>query len=141
MKKHRGIGVPTAIALCTILLIISLGVGSSIVMGAAMNRVANVRADNQVVFRSSTNEFIEAGFGVTVDEISDTTFTWEIYPGTGSQKALVAVSASKIRFYAVYDYAASDLLAYQSSNLYYTVNAESHYVLGGLVEYTGSAKI
>ena len=137
MKKHKAFGIPTAIALCTMLLIVSIAVGSMIVVASSLNKVANVQSYFELIYRSSTHEFIKAGTAVTVDKISDTTFDWAIYAGEGEIKALVAERGNAIRFYAIYDFEHDDLLAYQSSNFYISTDGEGNKLLGGLVKYTG----
>ena len=137
MKKHQAFGVPTAIALCSLLLIVSLGVGTTVLSISAMSRVRTYQSSFEIIYRASTNEFIGGGEAGTVDNISDNTFNWAIYEGDNHIRALVAESAQTVRFYAIYDFANLDLLAYQSSKLYITEDSSGHKLLGGLVIYTG----
>ena len=136
MKRRDGFGIPTAIAMCTVLLIVSMGVSSILIVSSALNKVTYVQSDYEITYKVSTNEFIAAGDTVTVDDISDTNFDWAIY-SEGQVKALVAESADTVRFYAIYDFEHDDLLAYQSSNFYVTTDGEGNKWLGGLVKYMG----
>ena len=137
MKKHQAFGVPTAIALCSLLLIVSMGVGATVVSISAMTKVRRVQSNYEIIYRASTNQFISVGEGCTVDDISDTTFEWAIYDGENHIRALVAESASTVRFYAIYDFEHNDLLAYQSSKLFISEDGSGNKLLGGLVIYGG----
>ncbi len=137
MKRHDGFALPTAVALCSVLLIVSIGVSSVLVVSSSLSRVRTVQSDNEIIFRKSTNTWISASGDHT--SIIDDNFTWNTYDGESGLKALVAESANTIRFYAVYDFTNSDLLAYQSSNFYITTNGSGQHLLGGLVVYGGTS--
>lgn len=137
MKKHKAFGVPTAIALCSLLLIVSMGVGATVLSISAMSKVRRVQSNYEIVYRTSTNQFIDGGASGTVDNISDHTFEWAIYEGENHIRALVAENAKTVRFYAIYDFEHDDLLAYQSSKLFISEDGSGHKLLGGLVIYGG----
>ena len=133
MRKQKGIGVPTAIALCTVLLIASLSITTVILSINAANRVQNYKEANEIIFRLSLSEYLE---NENKDDISDDSFDWSVYITT-PYKALLAERGGEVRFYAVI-HEDKKILAYQSSSFYITEEiegTETVYYLGGLVAY------
>ena len=138
LARHSGMGVPTAILMCAMLLIVSYGVTSAIIVSASLSRVASVREGNEILFKETTSHFINGGKDFAASDIEDTTFTWKVLFNDTKEDdihALVAEQHDELRFYAVYNYATEDLLAFQSSHFYTTTVAGDTY-LAGLIKYT-----
>ena len=129
MIKRKGYALPTAILLCSFLLLVSISVGTILFANTANNRIANQKSTYEMIFLKAHNEFINE------QEITNTTFTWEIYEKDDDTniKALAAYSKSgTLWFYSIYDFLNHEVLAYQTKSFYITEFGESQY-LGGIV--------
>lgn len=130
MKKHKGVALPTAIALCSFLLLVSISLGTILLMNSANNRVSRVKSNHEIIYLQSYNQFINE------EEITDKTFNWETYIKEDNVyiKALAAYTKSdNLSFYSIYDFENNELLAYQTSSFYIKTVGEDIY-LGGLVK-------
>lgn len=129
MKRRKGYALPTAILLCSFLLLVSISVGTILFANTANNRIANQRATYDLIFSKAHNQFING------QEITNTTFTWEIYEkdDDANVKALAAYSkADALWFYSIYDFTNHETLAYQTKTFYITEFGGNQY-LGGIV--------
>lgn len=129
MTKRKGAGLPEAVMICSLLLIISLMVSSFIISVYTLNNASNISNNNRLLFQEYTTKFIN---GENVESFPNTKVNWETKEkgDNPSVKALIAhdKNNNSIVFYTIYDFANSSYLAYQTSNIY----IENNY-LGGII--------
>ena len=125
MRKKKGAALPTAIALCSILLIVTLGVTTAILEMVSASRINEYNISNHLYFENNTQRFIK---GETLDESK---YDWVVKDGENNVKALIAYTkgTSDIVFYCIYDFGTNEYLAYQDSNIYIKDNK-----LGGIID-------
>lgn len=118
MKKRKGAALPTAVALCTFLLIITFVVTSLIVELSMLNRMTVKENNLETLTNKAFNTFV-ANNG-DISSFDDTTYTWKTYNGENDIKALVAYknNSDSIVYYSIYDFTNSKVLAYQTSVIY-----------------------
>lgn len=133
MNSRRGAALPTAVALCTFLLIISFVVTSIILEISMLNKLTNIETDRNLLFLQAHNLFIKHNGDIST--LEDTTYTWHTYDGENNIKALAAYknNSNEIKFYSIYDFDNEKTLAFQSSVTYVTTNNEGVLMLGGIV--------
>lgn len=134
MRKRKGVALPTAIFLCSFMLLVTISIGTILLMASISNKIINNKANYDIVFARANNQFINER------PIDDETFKWEIYEKEDdySIKALAAYNkADQLRFYSIYDFTIGKTLAYQTSNFYITYVDEDMY-LGGIVKVSRS---
>ncbi len=142
MRKRKGVALPTAIALCSVLLIVSFAVTGAILGMVSLNKVERILVDNDLEFLKAHQKFV-ANNGSSDDEIAellgDVNFIPHVYEyGDGNVKSLVAWNKSKseIKYYSIVDFSDLDnikILAYQTDHLYVTED-ESYWYVGGLIQ-------
>lgn len=118
MKKRKGAALPTAVALCTFLLIITFVVTSLIVELSMLNRVTLKENNLETLSNKAFNTFVTNNGDIS--SLDDTTYTWKTYNGENDIKALVAYknNSDSIVYYSVYDFTNRKVLAYQTSVTY-----------------------
>lgn len=140
MRKKKGVALPTAIALCSVLLIVSFAVTGAILGIVSLNKVERILVDNDLEFLKAHQKFV-ANNGASDAEIAellgDVNFIPHVYKD-GSVKSLVAwnKSESEIKYYSIVDFSDLDnikILAYQTDHLYVTED-ESNWYVGGLIQ-------
>ena len=133
MRIRRGAALPTAVALCTFLLIISFVVTSIILEISMLNKLTNIETDRNLLFLQAHNLFIEHNGDIST--LEDATYTWHTYEGENNIKALAAYKnySNEIKFYSIYDFDNEKTLAFQSNVTYVTTNGEGVLMLGGIV--------
>ena len=131
--KRKGAALPTAVALCTFLLIITFTVTTLILEISTINTINNMETKRNILFSESHNTFVSNNGDIS--SITDETYTWATYNGENNIKALVAYmkNGNTIKFYSIYDFDNSKTLAYQTSVIYTTTNSEGVTMLGGIV--------
>ena len=104
MRIRRGAALPTAVALCTFLLIISFVVTSIILEISMLNKLTNIETDRNLLFLQAHNLFIEHNGDIST--LEDATYTWHTYDGDNNIKALAAYknNSNEIKFYSIYDF-------------------------------------
>ena len=135
MRKQKGIALPGAIALSSIMLIVSVTVAAVVI---AVIGVANARTktlENDLDFLTAHELFVKGTFDP--ETYNDGKYKYEVYPytkGGTEYKALVAKNkvSGEIRYYSVYDFTHRKVMAYQTTNLYITEDEDNMY-LGGIV--------
>ena len=128
MRKRKGAALPLAVILCSFLLIVSFMISAFVLDASSYNIVSSVRDDRLILFKEVNLRFI-AG-----EEITDTTYKWEIYDGEDNIKALAAYSSNDtLSFVSIYDFTHHKQLLYQTSNIYVTTVGDDQY-LGGIVK-------
>lgn len=132
MRKRRAAALPGAIAICTLLLIISLTVTTVIFSIVATNKIKAVNIDNNLYYLTYHNEFIDNNgdkSSFPTDKVN-----WETY-NDGDIKVLVAKSkiTNSLLFYSVYDFDQNKVLAYQTRDFYCPI-IDGHYYYAGIVE-------
>lgn len=141
--RRKGAALPGAIALCSILLIVSITVSGTIVALVSNNKINRMRAENDFEFMVAHEKFIAAN-GSSDAEIAtllgDVNFRPHVYEKVGNPniKSLVAwkKNVDEIKYYSIADFTDLDnikILAYQTENLYITEDENFIYV-GGYVE-------
>ena len=140
MRKKKGVALPTAIALCSVLLIVSFAVTGAILGMVSLNKVERILVDNDLEFLKAHQKFV-ANNGPSDLEIAellgDVNFIPHVYED-GDVKSLVAwnKSESEIKYYSIVDFSDLDnikILAYQTDHLYVTED-ESNWYVGGLIQ-------
>ena len=131
--KRRGAALPTAVALCSLLLLISFVVSSLIIEMAMLNKLTDVKSKSELLFNEAHNTFVSHEGDIST--IVDNTYSWHTYNGEDNVKALVAYKkdSDSIVFYSIYDFDSGETLAYQTSVTYITKNSEGVLMLGGIV--------
>ena len=142
MRKKKGVALPTAIALCSVLLIVSFAVTGAILGMVSLNKVERILVDNDLEFLKAHQKFV-ANNGPSDAEIAellgDVNFIPHVYVyEDGDVKSLVAwnKSESEIKYYSIVDFSDSNnikILAYQTDHLYVTED-ESNWYVGGLIQ-------
>ena len=135
MIKRKGYALPTAILLCTFLLLVSISVGTILFVNTSNNKITNIKATYDLIYLKTHNEFI-ANESIDEEDFTNKTFKWEIYEKEDNNriKALAAYSkADELMFYSIYDFEHGDVLAYQTKSFYITTFGENKY-LGGIVK-------
>ena len=128
MRKKKGAALPLAVILCAFLLIISLLISAFVLDASSYNVVNRVSNDHLIIFNECNLRFIKG------EEITDTTYKWEIYDGEDNIQALAAYSSNDtLSFASIYDFAHHKQLLYQTSNIYVTKVGDDQY-LGGIVK-------
>lgn len=136
MRNRRGVVLPGAIVLCTILLIVSMTVSFLVINNATGDRIETVLDNRRIDFETGYYQFVkDRGTLNSEKEAYAATYVWAEYDGANGIKAIAAYSkAGTLLFYAVYDFGeANTLLAYQDGPLY-VYESEGHRYLGGIVE-------
>lgn len=140
MRKKKGEALPTAIALCSVLLIVSFAVTGAILGMVSLNKVERILVDNDLEFLKAHQKFV-ANNGPSDKDIAellgDVNFIPHVYED-GGVKSLVAwnKSESEIKYYSIVDFSNLDnvkILAYQTDHLYITED-ESNWYVGGLIK-------
>lgn len=140
MRKKKGVALPTAIALCSVLLIVSFAVTGAILGMVSLNKVERILVDNDLEFLKAHQKFV-ANNGPSDKDIAellgDVNFIPHVYED-GGVKSLVAwnKSESEIKYYSIVDFSNLDnvkILAYQTDHLYITED-ESNWYVGGLIK-------
>ena len=128
MRKRKGAALPLAVILCAFLLIISLLISAFVLVASSYNVVNRVSNDHLIIFNECNLRFIKG------EEITDTTYKWEIYDGEDNIQALAAYSSNDtLSFASIYDFTHHKQLLYQTSNIYVTKVGDDQY-LGGIVK-------
>ena len=135
MKKRRGVALPTAIALCSMMLIVSITVGGILVAINATN-IANSKIEaNELEFLKSHEEFVNSSGDVTA--VTSTKYDYRSFEATiegNDLKALVAYNKNSdtMRYYSIYDFTHDKVIAYQTSHLYVPMDVNFYYI-GGII--------
>lgn len=125
MRKRKGAALPAAIIACIFLLTISFAIAAFVLEAVAYNTINRTESNRQIVFASANEEFKNGR------EITNTTYTWEIYEGENSLKALAAYnSVDKLSFVSLYDFNNKEQLLYQTSNFYIVTINDEQYIAG-----------
>ena len=137
MKMRKGAALPGAVALCSILLIVSVAVAGTVVSIVSTNLARRTKSANELEFLNSHEQFVNNDGDPSA--ITGTKYTYRVYdfdeiPGK-EIKALVAYvkDTETIKYYSIYDFTNYETLAYQTNNLY-IYNDENYIYLGGLVK-------
>ena len=136
MRNRRGVVLPGAIVLCTILLIVSMTVSFLVINNATSNQIETMLDNRRIDFETGYYQFVKDDGALDPEKPAYATgYVWAEYDGADDIKAIAAYSkAGSLLFYAVYDFGAADtLLAYQDDVLY-VYESEGHRYLGGIVE-------
>lgn len=119
MRKLKGAALPSAIMLCTFLLIVSFGVSSLIIQTSNLNKANDIIKNQRVVFLESCTQYVSTD-PRSVSNIKDkTVLSYRVYT-EGNYKALCGyVGGDQLRYYAIFDTTQNyKIVAYQTSNLY-----------------------
>ena len=132
MKKRRGAALAGAIMLCSLIIVVSLGVSVVFMTLSANNIVRRIERENTLSYQHAFNVFVESN-GETTPE-STNRHTFKIYEKDEDIKGLVAYSKTdnQMSFYAIYDFSIHETLAYQESH-FDIVEIEGVNYLAGLV--------
>ena len=137
MKVKKGAALPGAVALCSILLIVSVAVAGTVVSIVGTNIARRNKNSNDLEFLNSHEQFVRSNGDQSA--ITGTKYTYRVYDYdevVGKDiKALVAYvkGTDTIKYYSIYDFTHGETLAYQTNNLY-IYNDENYIYLGGLVK-------
>lgn len=136
MRRKKAAALPGAIALCSILLIVSITVSGTIITMVSENKINRMRLDYETEFLVAHEKFVADG-GVSDIEtlLGDTSFRPRVYTLNGTNvKTLVAwkKNIDEIKYYSIVDFDTGDVLAYQTTNLYIYEDLDNWYV-GGIV--------
>lgn len=141
--RKKGAALPGAIALCSILLIVSITVSGTIVGLVSNNKINRMKADNEFEFLIAHEKFVNNGGSSDKDItslIGDVNFRPHVYEKDDNSniKSLVAwkKNVDEIKYYSIVDFTnLGDIkvLAYQTDKLYVYEDADYWY-LGGLVK-------
>lgn len=139
MRKRKGAALPSAVALCTFLLVVSFAVSYLVVETITIAKLAQMENQNELVFSTAHNEFVVSGGNLPADT---SIFHWEEYHDEGDDtiKALVGYvkADNEMKFYSIYDFTNNKLLAYQTTKFYITseiVGNKTTYYLAGMIPY------
>ena len=138
MRKRRGAALPGAIALVTMLLIVSITVTATIVTISTLNTINRLEANNEMEFLNMHERFVN-GDGALPEPISDT-YRYQVYSDESDRvnneyvKALVAwkKNVDEVKYYSIVDFSDVDnpvVLAYQTNYLY-IIEDENYQYLG-----------
>lgn len=135
MRKKKGAALPMAVALCSILLIVSMAVGTFLIESFTLNRSNDVNYNNRLYYETYAERFIN---GDDVSLFPNDRVNWKEYIGeTSDIKALVAYrkSDNKMVFYTIYSFAGENpsCLAYQTDSFYIVEKEDGNYI-GGIVK-------
>ena len=126
MRQKKGAALITAIALCTILLIISMAVGTFVIELSTVNKINDIKSTNRIYYDTYANRFVSGDDAASfpTDKVN-----WEVKTN-GNIKGLIARSKTedKIVFYTIYDFTKHEYLAYQYDEVYIKDNK-----LGGIL--------
>ena len=114
MRKLKGAALPSAIMLCTFLLIVSFGVSSLIIQTSNLNKANDIIKNQRVVFLESCTQYKS-----TKNIKDETVLTYRVFT-EGHYEALCGyVGGDQLRYYAIFDKNQNyKIVAYQTSNLY-----------------------
>lgn len=152
MRKKKAAALPGAIALCSILLIISITVSGTIVTMVSENKINRMKLDYETEFLVAHEKFVadrgETDIGTL---LGDTSFRPRVYTLAGHPniKSLVAwkKNIDEIKYYSIVNFDVDedetykiDVLAYQTTNLYIYEDEDNWYV-GGIVPISKEAEV
>lgn len=127
MRKKKGAALPTAIALCSILLIVTLGVTTAIFESVSAVRTNEYNISNHLYFEDNAQRFINN------EDLDESRYDWviKVKEDDNSIKALIAYTkgTDEIVFYCIYDFDDHKYLAYQDHDIYIKDNK-----LGGIID-------
>ena len=139
MRKNKGAALPGAVALCSIMLILSVTVAGTVVSVITTNKARRLNTENELDFLISHEQFIANGAATNETEyITSSKYDYMVYANIiedHNVKALVAFikNTETPKYYSVYDFTSSKVLAYQTSNLY-IYEDEDYIYYGGIVQ-------
>lgn len=128
MRKKKGAALPTAIALCSILLIVTLGVTTAIFEAVSAARTNEYNISNHLYFENNAQRFIN-----NKEDFDESRYDWviKVKDDNNNIKALIAYTkgTDEIVFYCIYDFEHYEYLAYQDHDIYIKDNK-----LGGIID-------
>lgn len=136
MRKQKGFAIPTALALSSVLLVVSVAVTSIILETSIFNRSVTLDYNHLLEFASAHEVFVREE---SIEHIESTRYRYKMFDLEGTHiSALVALkkSVDEIVFYSIYDFQTGKTLAYQTDSFYMPIHGdeeEAAYYLGGIV--------
>ncbi len=136
MRKQKGFAIPTALALSSVLLVVSVAVTSIILETSIFNRSVTLDDNHLLEFASAHEVFVREE---SIEHIESTRYRYKMIDLEGTHiSALVALkkSVDEIVFYSIYDFQTGKTLAYQTDSFYMPIRGdeeEAAYYLGGIV--------
>lgn len=136
MRKKKGIALPSAIVLCSLLLIVSLGITGVVIEVAVINRVNNYHVSNNLYYEEYAERFAK---GENPETFPADKVNWRSVASEENTniKALIAERNNRdgdLVFYTIYDFENNKYLAFQTSDFYFTYN-DGYIYLGGIIKY------
>lgn len=136
MRKRKGFAIPTALALSSVLLVVSIAVTSIILETSIFNRSVTLDDNHLLEFASAYEVFKREE---SVEHIESNRYRFRKFDLEGTRiSALAALkkTVDEIVFYSIYDFDTGKTLAYQTDSFYMPIRGdeeEAAYYLGGIV--------
>jgi len=129
-NNRRGAALPGAIILCSLIVVVSIGLSTVFISLTASNFVSKTKNANSLSFAQAFNNFKDNDGAVP----ESSRYTWKVYETTkdgDTYKALCAKdSNNNLIFYGIYNFTDHETIAYQESNFYITNEGGTDYLAG-----------
>lgn len=115
ISTRKGAALPGAIILCTLIIIVSLGLASVLLNISASNIVHKNETMLSLKYQEAFNNFKKDASDKPLDTSS---ISWKIYEKDTNIHALCAYQGEDLVFCGIYDHTEEEVLTYQESNFY-----------------------